>query len=108
MSTLLLYVLLLTNPSSAQHSSSLPLKCKLLHSEDTFGFIKNNSSDQFVILQNFKGRAVAQIDLKTEELIRTTYIGKPYEPKYQILLGKCDSVQHTLNMWQLNAVPYDQ
>ncbi|AIW16754.1 hypothetical protein VITU102760_03845 [Vibrio tubiashii] len=110
MSTLLLYVLLLTNPSSAQHSSSLPLKCKLLHTEDSFWFYKEQlvyESEQFILLQNFKGRTVTQVDMKTGELIRTTYIGEPYDPKYQILLGKCLDVSHTLKMWRLDDVPYE-
>ncbi|EEX94402.1 hypothetical protein VIA_001562 [Vibrio orientalis CIP 102891 = ATCC 33934] len=45
--------------------------------------------------------------MKTGELIRTTYIGEPYDPKYQILLGECLDVEHTLKMWQLDDVPYD-
>jgi hypothetical protein len=109
MSTLLLYVLLLTNPAAGQ-SSSIPLKCELLHSADTFWFYKEQlvfQSEQFIILQNFKGRTVTQVDMKTGELIRTTYIGEPYDPKYQILLGECFDVEHTLKMWQLDDVPYD-
>jgi hypothetical protein len=109
MSTLLLYVLLLTNPAAGQ-SSSIPLKCELLHSADTFWFYKEQlvfQSEQFIILQNFKGRTVTQVDMKTGELIRTTYIGEPYDPKYQILLGECFDVGHTLKMWQLDDVPYD-
>ncbi len=44
-------------------------------------------SEQFVIFQNFKGRVSTQVDVKTGKLIRTTYIGEPFEPKYQILFG---------------------
>ena len=47
------------------------------------------------------------MDLKTNELIRTTYIGEPYDPKYQILLGLCDKTKHTVEMWKLKQVPYD-
>lgn len=110
MSALLLSILLLSTPSSAPDSSSLPLKCKLLHTEDSFWFYKEQlvyESEQFILLQNFKGRTVTQVDMKTGELIRTTYIGDPYEPKYQILLGKCVDAPHTIKMWRLNEVPFD-
>lgn len=108
MSTLILYTLLLTSP--AQPSNSIPLKCTLLQTADTFWFYKEQlvyESEQFIILQNFKGRTVTQVDVKTTELIRTTYIGEPYDPKYQILMGKCFDVSHTLEMWKLTDVSYD-
>lgn len=110
MSSILLYVLLLTNPASGQQSGPLPLKYTLLQTADSFWFYKEQlvyESEQFIVLQNFKGRTVTQIDLKTGELIRTTYIGDPYDPKYQILLGKCTNPQHTIKMWRLTEVPYD-
>ncbi|WP_295904001.1 hypothetical protein [uncultured Vibrio sp.] len=90
---------------------SLPLKCQLLDTQDHFWFYKEQivyHSDQFAVFQNFKGRVVTQVDLKTNELIRTTYIGDPFDPEYQILLGKCQSAKHTLEMWAMNQTPYDQ
>ncbi|MEF1340806.1 hypothetical protein REH81_29255, partial [Vibrio rotiferianus] len=62
---------------------------------------------QFAIFQNFKGRVRTQVDLKTGELIRTTYIAEPFEPKYQILFGYCPNVSQVLQIWMLNEVPYD-
>ncbi|MCG9595294.1 hypothetical protein L1D15_01015 [Vibrio sp. Isolate25] len=110
MSPLLLHLLLLTTPAPTVDASALPLKCRLLHTADNFWFYREQmvyESEQFVIFQNFKGRVVTQVDLKTNELIRTTYIGKPYDPKYQILLGLCDKSKHTVEMWKLKQVPYD-
>lgn len=109
MGTLLLAILLST-PNAGTTSASIPLKCTLLNTADTFWFYREQlvyESEQFIILQNFKGRTVTQVDMKTGELIRTTYIGDPYDPKYQILLGRCFDSAHTLEMWKLDSVPYD-
>lgn len=94
----------------AYGADSTPLKCQLNDTTDQFWFYKEQlvySSNQFVVFQNFKGRVVTQVDLKTNELIRSTYLGDSYEPKYQILLGYCDNATHTLNMWSIDEVPLD-
>ncbi|MDV6250903.1 hypothetical protein [Vibrio sp. EA2] len=88
-----------------------PLECQLTDTPpDHFLFYRDQMvyhSEQFVIFQNFKGRVSTQVDIKTGELIRTTYIGEPFEPKYQILFGSCPDVSYTLQFWMLNEVPYD-
>ncbi|MBR9874303.1 hypothetical protein L3V31_07275 [Vibrio sp. J1-1] len=88
-----------------------PLACQLTDTpQDHFLFYRDQMvyhSEQFVIFQNFKGRVSTQVDIKTGELIRTTYIGAPFEPKYQILFGSCPDVSYTLQIWMLNEVPYD-
>lgn len=88
-----------------------PLKCQLTDTpQDHFQYYYEQmvyKSEQFVIFQNFKGRVSTQVDLKTGELIRTTYIGEPFKPKYQILFGFCPNVSQTLKMWMLSQVPYD-
>ncbi len=108
MNTLILYALLLSNPSPSVDAAALPLKCHLLTTADNFWFYKEQmiyKSDQFAIFQNFVGRAVTQVDLNTSELIRTTYIGDPYDPKYQILMGRCTDTDHVLTMWELSKKP---
>ncbi|EGA69111.1 hypothetical protein VISI1226_07388 [Vibrio sinaloensis DSM 21326] len=110
MNALILSALLLTVPSVSVDSDSLPLKCTLLDSADNFWFYHDQlvfHSNQFALFQNFKGRTVTQVDLKTNELIRTTYIGDRYNPKYQILLGRCEQAAHTLDIWELSQTPYD-
>ncbi|MGR5068165.1 MULTISPECIES: hypothetical protein [Vibrio] len=88
-----------------------PLKCQLTDTpQDHFLYYYEQmvyQSEQFLIFQNFKGRVSTQVDLKTGELIRTTYIGEPFTPKYQILFGFCPNVSQTLQMWMLSQVPYD-
>lgn len=111
MNAIIFAVLLLTTPASSTGPNSLPLKCELLESSDTFLFYREQMvyrSEQFVIFQNFKGRVVTQVDVKTGELIRTTYLGKSYQPNYQILKGKCDETIHILDFWLLDEVPFDQ
>ncbi|MCK6264415.1 hypothetical protein KP803_14130 [Vibrio sp. ZSDE26] len=110
MNRLLLLFLLVSSSAFAAESGSLPLKCQLLDTSDHFWFYNEQivyKSDQFAVFQNFKGRVVTQIDLKTNELIRTTYIGDPFDPEYQILLGKCDDALHVLDMWAMNQLPLD-
>ncbi|MGP8304844.1 hypothetical protein [Vibrio sp. YIC-376] len=88
-----------------------PLECHLTDTpQDYFLFYRDQMiyhSEQFVIFQNFKGRVSTQVDLKTGELIRTTYIGESFDPQYQILFGSCPDVSYTLQLWMLNEVPYD-
>lgn len=108
MNTLILYALLLSTPSPTVDASALPLKCHLLNTADNFWFYKEQmvyKSNQFAIFQNFIGRTVTQVDLRTSELIRTTYIGDPYDPKYQILMGRCVDTSHVLKMWELSDNP---
>ncbi|MCG9776076.1 hypothetical protein L1D49_22690, partial [Vibrio diabolicus] len=61
-----------------------PLECELTETpQDHFLFYREQMvyhSEQFVIFQNFKGRVSTQVDVKTGELIRTTYIGEPFKP----------------------------
>ncbi len=89
-----------------------PLTCQLNDSpQDHFLFYREQMvyhSEQFVIFQNFKGRVSTQVDLKTGELVRTTYIGEPFDPKYQILFGTCPDVSYILQIWMLSEVPYDE
>ncbi|CAM2839104.1 hypothetical protein QTO01_03840 [Vibrio mytili] len=97
------------------HANALPnikpLECELTDTpQDHFLFYREQMvyhSDQFVIFQYFKGRVSTQVDVKTGELIRTTYIGDSYSPKYQILFGQCHDVEETLQLWMLKQVPYD-
>ncbi len=110
MNSLILSALLLSTPTPTVDASALPLKCRLLKTADNFWFYREQmiyKTDQFAIFQNFKGRAVTQVDLKSSELIRTTYIGSPYDPKYQILMGKCTDTQHVIKMWEVSQPPYD-
>ncbi|AYO09234.1 hypothetical protein D0784_07300 [Vibrio campbellii] len=106
----ILSALLLAFSSNAQQSLK-PLECQLTDTpQDHFLFYREQMvyhSEQFAIFQNFKGRVSTQVDLKTGELIRTTYIGEPFEPKYQILFGYCPNVSQVLQIWMLNEVPYD-
>ncbi len=91
--------------------SATPMKCTLSGSADHFWFYQEQlvyESNQFVIFQNFKGRVVTQVDLKTNQLIRTTYIGEPFEPEYQILRGSCKDAAHVLNFWTMSKTPFDQ
>ncbi|GAK86348.1 hypothetical protein JCM19238_3938 [Vibrio ponticus] len=41
-------------------------------------------------------------------MIRTTYLGDKFDPNYQILKGVCQEVNHTLDFWALDQVPYDR
>tara|TARA_Y100001956_G_scaffold82909_1_gene106688 strand:- start:2600 stop:2935 length:336 start_codon:yes stop_codon:yes gene_type:complete len=110
MNSLILYALALSASTISVDSSSLPLKCRLLDTADNFWFYQDQmvyQSEQFAIFHNFKGRTVTQVDLKTNELIRTTYLGHSYQPKYQILLGQCDKAAHILDIWHLSQMPYD-
>ncbi|MGY3571633.1 hypothetical protein [Vibrio paucivorans] len=105
---LLFSALMLALPVKA--GESLPLKCELLETADQFWFYREQmvyQSEQFAIFHNFKGRVVTQVDVKTNELIRTTYLGDSYTPKYQILMGRCPTIAHVLEMWQLDDVPMD-
>ncbi|MGF1911289.1 hypothetical protein L4C38_17850 [Vibrio kasasachensis] len=111
MNSLIFSVLLLTTSPTSIGPDSLPLKCQLLETRDTFLFYRGQKvyqSDQFVLFQNIKGRVVSQVDLNTGELIRTTYLGNNYNPNYQILKGRCKDVVHTLEFWGLDQLPYDQ
>ncbi|UYI48383.1 hypothetical protein OFO16_06900 [Vibrio natriegens] len=106
-----IFALLLFASNANAFPNLKPLECKLTDTpQDHFLFYRDQMvyhSEQFVIFQNFKGRVVTQVDLKTGELIRTTYIGEPFEPKYQILFGSCPDVSYTLQIWMLSDVPYD-
>lgn len=110
MSRTLSYVLLglwLWTPVSL---ASLPMKCTLTSTTDHFWFYQEQlvfQSEQFIIFQNFKGRVVTQVDLKTGKFSRTTYIGEPFIPKYQMLFGSCEEPNHVLKMWQMSSFPYD-
>ncbi|WP_162063822.1 hypothetical protein [Vibrio taketomensis] len=111
MKSLIFSMLLLTTSPESTGPDSLPMKCLLLDSKDTFLFYRSQlvyGSEQFVIFQNFKGRVVSQVDMKTGEMIRTTYLGHEFKPSYQILKGRCDEVQHVLEFWSLDQVPFDQ
>lgn len=102
-----LFGLLLWAPYSL---ASLPMKCTLTATTDHFWFYQEQlvfQSEQFVIFQNFKGRVVTQVDLKTGKFSRTTYIGEPFTPKYQMLFGNCEEPNRVLKMWQMSSVPYD-
>ncbi len=104
--------LLLLNFNANALPKLKPLECQLNDSpQDHFLFHHDQMiyhSEQFVIFQNFKGRVSTQVDLKTGELVRTTYIGEPFEPKYQILFGTCPDVSYILQLWMLSDVPYDK
>ncbi|EGV1829787.1 hypothetical protein AB5Q63_001985 [Vibrio parahaemolyticus] len=109
-----IFVLLLLAPHVQGMQSLKPLECKLTETpQDHFLFYREQMvyhSEQFVIFQNFKGRVSTQVDVKTGKLIRTTYIGEPFEPfepKYQILFGFCPDISQTLQIWMLSEVPYD-
>ncbi|WP_260260513.1 hypothetical protein [Vibrio intestinalis] len=110
MSSILLSMLLLTTPVQPAASNTLALKCTLLETPDQFLFYYEQMvyrSEQFVIFQNFKGRVVTQVDLKTGELIRTTYLGEDYLPNYQILLGQCHDAPHVIELWTLGQNTFD-
>ncbi|TON68840.1 hypothetical protein CGH51_19000, partial [Vibrio parahaemolyticus] len=81
-----IFALLLLAPHVQGMQSLKPLECKLTETpQDHFLFYREQMvyhSEQFVIFQNFKGRVSTQVDVKTGKLIRTTYIGEPFEPKY--------------------------
>ncbi|MFG0476929.1 hypothetical protein [Vibrio sp. YQ_10] len=106
-----IFALLLLAPHVQGMQSLKPLECKLTETpQDHFLFYREQMvyhSEQFVIFQNFKGRVSTQVDVKTGELIRTTYIGELFEPKYQILFGFCRDISQTLQIWMLSEVPYD-
>jgi hypothetical protein len=92
-------------------SAELPLKCRLDTSADQFWFYQDQlvfQSNQFVIFQNFKGRVVTQVDVKTGKFSRTTYIGEPFVPKYQMLFGTCEEPNHVLKMWHMSSVQMDE
>ncbi|GAB2646544.1 hypothetical protein [Vibrio panuliri] len=111
MNSFVLTVLLLTTSPASTGPDSLPLKCELLETKDTFLYYRPQKiyqSEQFVLFQNFKGRVISQVDLKTGEMIRTTYLGDNYDPNYQILKGRCKEVNHTLDFWALDQVSYDR
>lgn len=111
MNGLIFSILLLTTSPSSTGPDSLPLKCVLLETQDNFLYYRPQriyQSDQFVLFQNFKGRVVSQVDLKTGEMIRTTYLGDTFKPSYQILKGRCSEVQHTLDFWALDQMPFDR
>ncbi|HCH5320621.1 hypothetical protein [Vibrio parahaemolyticus] len=106
-----IFALLLLAPHVQGMQSLKPLECKLTETpQDHFLFYREQMvyhSEQFVIFQNFKGRVSTQVDVKTGKLIRTTYIGEPFEPKHQILFGFCPDISQTLQIWMLSEVPYD-
>ncbi|HCG8199482.1 TPA: hypothetical protein NJ509_005176 [Vibrio parahaemolyticus] len=106
-----IFALLLLAPHVQGMQSLKPLECKLTETpQDHFLFYREQMvyhSEQFVIFQNFKGRVSTQVDVKTGKLIRTTYIGEPFEPKYQILFSFCPDISQTLQIWMLSEVPYD-
>ncbi|HCG8447873.1 TPA: hypothetical protein NJ582_004961 [Vibrio parahaemolyticus] len=106
-----IFALLLLAPHVQGMQSLKPLECKLTETpQDHFLFYREQMvyhSEQFVIFQNFKGRVSTQVDVKTGKLIRTTYIGEPFEPKSQILFGFCPDISQTLQIWMLSEEPYD-
>lgn len=107
----ILITLVLLCMVTPQAYANLPIRCFLTDNKDHFLFYPEQQvyrSEQFVIFQNFKGRVVSQIDLKTGKFSRTTYIGEPFSPQYQILFGSCNKPNHVLNMWHMNSVPLDQ
>ncbi|QIA63644.1 hypothetical protein GT360_09005 [Vibrio astriarenae] len=87
---------------STQSAMSYSLSCTLKASNDRFVYFPEQliyQSDQFAVFHNFKGRVVTQVDLKTDQMIRTTYIGEPFDPEYQILFGSCANANTTLSLW---------
>ncbi|WP_084888779.1 hypothetical protein [Vibrio sp. qd031] len=83
------------------------LKCQLIDTQDHFVFYPSQlvfQSEQFALFQNFKGRVVTQVDVKTSQMIRTTYLGVDYTPQYQILFGRCNKVTETLSLWRNEQV----
>ncbi|NAX21655.1 hypothetical protein [Vibrio sp. V39_P1S14PM300] len=107
---LITLALLTISPITPAQFNTAPLRCELTDTADYFLFYQDQlvyQSDQFAIFQNFKGRVSSQVDLKTGELVRTTYIGEPFEPKIQILYGHCMNPQSTLKMWEMSKVPYN-
>ncbi len=97
--------LLLSMPLFA--ATNFGLKCQLSETQDHFVFYPAQlvyQSEQFALFHNFKGRVVTQVDLKTNQMVRTTYLGSEYTPRYQILFGQCDKVQETLSLWTREQV----
>ncbi|GAM73928.1 hypothetical protein JCM19241_5124 [Vibrio ishigakensis] len=79
------------------------LHCMLSETQDHFIYYPSQlvyASEQFAIFQNFKGRVTTQVDLKTEQMHRTTFIGEPFDPEYQILKGHCKGVGKVIRGWQ--------
>lgn len=83
------------------------LTCKLDDTPDYFIYYPTQlvfASEQFAIMQNFKGRVTTQIDLKTNQMLRTTFIGEPFEPDHQVLVGTCPKAAQVVEGWQTDLV----
>ncbi|MDR9827709.1 hypothetical protein RCJ22_19085 [Vibrio sp. FNV 38] len=101
LSTLSITFLLFSSTVNA--SMSYSLHCTLKETADTFIYFPEQliyESNQFAVFHNFKGRVITQVDLKTLQMVRTTYIGEPFKPEYQILFGECPNAIHTLQLWK--------
>jgi hypothetical protein len=98
---------LIISPLQGMAAANFGLKCQLAETQDHFVFYPAQliyHSEQFALFQNFKGRVVTQVDVKTSQMVRTTYLGSEYTPAYQILFGQCDKVKETLSLWRNEQV----
>lgn len=89
--------------SNVQAKGTDQLHCMLSDTQDHFIYYPSQlvyASEQFAIFQNFKGRVTTQVDLKTGQMHRTTFIGEPFNPEYQILKGQCEGVAKIIRGWQ--------
>ncbi|MGL6260197.1 hypothetical protein [Vibrio sp. WXL210] len=100
---LCLTFILTTYLTPAQATMTYALNCNLTETNDNFIYFPEQLiyySDQFAVFHNFKGRVVTQVDLKTDQMVRTTYIGEPFDPQYQILFGECRNALSMIELWE--------
>ncbi len=78
------------------------LNCKLNSTPDYFIYYSSQLvfvSDEFALLQNFQGRVSTHIKLSTGKMIRTTFIGQPFEAHTQTLQGECFEAKEVIASW---------
>ncbi|ANO34862.1 hypothetical protein BCU83_00955 [Vibrio breoganii] len=83
-------------------SEKRTLSCKLDATPDYFIYYPSQlvfESQDFAILHNFQGRVSTHIELATGKMIRTTFIGQPFDAHTQTLQGECFEARQVIKSW---------
>ncbi|GEM79212.1 hypothetical protein [Vibrio superstes] len=86
----------------AMANEQLTLTCKLSSTPDYFLYYSSQLvfvSNDFALLQNFQGRVSTHIELATGKMIRTTFIGQPFDAHTQTLQGECFEAREVIESW---------
>lgn len=88
--------------NKAMANEERTLTCKLSSTPDYFIYYSSQRvfvSGEFALLQNFQGRVSTHIELATGKMIRTTFIGPPFDAHTQTLQGECYEAREVIESW---------